>query len=107
MTIQEKLIAAGKSANTQNELLQKVSTISSEALELPESLFEAGKKMSGYGTWKMKLWCNKSMFGSELAEELEKHYIITHDEEKEPTPKDFEDLIDDVFWQFAFFAFNN
>ncbi len=50
-----------------------------------------------YGTWSITLCVNTAHFGEELAEELKKISIITHDEEKEFTPEDLrENIIDRI-----------
>lgn len=61
-----------------------------------DSMIGVGKHLTGYGTWKVRIdFANEYHFGQRIADLLTKDVpsIITHDEDKEFTFKDFEEDI--------------
>lgn len=101
-TIEDILLYNAERAETQNQLYEVISEIIEEIMETDERLYSVEKEMSGYGTWKVKLWLNEYHFGNELKRRIEKKYLITHDPDREYTIEDFEDRIDDVISEFAY-----
>jgi hypothetical protein len=102
LTLEEGLIEIGKKAQTQNECAEKASEITEEIMQTDERLYSCDKKWTGYGTWKVTLWCNEYHFGLDLTKRLEALYIITHDEEKKFSLEDFKEEIDNVCFDIAY-----
>lgn len=104
-TYQYRLEQAAQDAESKEELLDKVDCIVYDILQEEYRLWGIGRKYAGYGTWHMTLWVNEYRFGRDLAGMLNRLYIITHDEDKVFTLYDFEDVIFDTCWEFAYDKF--
>lgn len=98
---QTRLERAAAVAATTSELQNEVYCIVDDILDTDAHLWGIGREFAGYGTWRMRLWVNEYGFGRDLAKELNNHYIVTHDEDREYTLYDFQEIITDVCWQFA------
>lgn len=104
-TYETRLKEAANNAATRIELMDTVKDIVAEIINEDDRLWGIGRKIAGYGTWKMTLWVNEYRFGTELAKRLNDRYIVTHDEDKKFTLEDFAEIIDDVCQEFAYEIF--
>lgn len=104
-TYQHRLEEAAKEAENKSQLMHKVNCVIFDMLQEDECLWGIGRQIAGFGTWRMTLWVNEYAFGHDLAERLNNHYIVTHDEDKVFTLYDFEDIISDVCWEYALYKF--
>ena len=104
-TYEERLVEAGLDSKTRVELTDKVNTIVADILNTDSRLWSINRKISGYGTWRVSLWLNEYHFGQELSERLMSRYFITHDEDKQFTLADFNDIIDEVCQEYAYDKF--
>lgn len=101
-TIEERLLERAEKAKTRIKLIEVCDYFVEEIISSDERVYSIEKRFSGYGTWKIKLWLNEYHFGYELKNRIEKRYILTHDEYKEPTIEDFREIIDNVVNEVAY-----
>lgn len=101
-TIEDFLLYKVEKAENQYQLYNVVDEIKDEIMNTDERLYSIKLEMSGYGTYKVKLWLNEYHFGDELKRRLEKHYLITHDRYREYKIEDLEEIIDNVLSEFAY-----
>ena len=108
ITIQERLHETCINASSVNELLSITSHITAEIVETDNMFLSVEKHLCGYGTWKTSAFANEYHFGKDLAVSIKNALSghITHDEEKEFTPADFEDEITEAVFELANNYFN-
>ena len=108
ITIQERLHEKCINASSVNELMSITSAFTAELVETDNILLSVAKHWCGYGTWKTSAFTNEYHFGKELAEAIKNALSghITHDEEKDFTPADFEDEITEAVFELANDYFN-
>ena len=108
ITIQERLHEKCINANSINELMAITGDFTAEIVESDNIFLSVEKHLCGYGTWKTSAFANEYHFGKELAEAIKNALSghITHDEEKEFTPSDFEEEITEVVFEIANDYFN-
>ena len=104
-TVEERLIAIAETSKNVNECISRASEVADEVLKTEWGLFSAEKSWVSYGTWKVTLFANKYHFGKELAEELKKISVITHDEDKEFSVEDLSDEIHETIENFCYERF--
>ena len=84
ITYEQRLKEAVEKAKTMVEYDTAVEEIVEEMKQTDEQLYSIEKRWCYYGTWRVTLWVNEYLFGSELKEYIADHLsIITHDEERE------------------------
>ena len=107
-TIQERLHDECIKASSINELMSITSHLTAEIVETDSTFLSISKRWCGYGTWKTIAFANEYHFGEDLAEAIKKAIgrHITHDEEKEFTPADFQDEIAEAVFELANDYFN-
>ena len=107
-TIQERLHDECIKANSINELMSITSHLTSEIVETDNIFLSVDKHWCGYGTWKTSAFANEYHFGKDIAEAIKNALSghITHDEEKEFTPADFQDEIAEAVFELANDYFN-
>ena len=108
ITIQERLQDKCINASSVNELMSITSDFTAEIVETSDIFLSVEKHLCGYGTWKTSAFANEYHFGKELAEAIKKAISghITHDEEKDFTPADFQDEITEAVFEIANDYFN-
>jgi len=108
ITIQERLHDQCINASSVNELMSITSEFTAEIVETDYVFLSVEKHLCGYGTWKTSAFANEYHFGKELAEAIKSALSghITHDEDKEFTPADFEDEIAEAVFELANDYFN-
>lgn len=106
-TYEQRLKEAADKAKTRVEYDTAVEEIVEEMKQTDEQLYNIEKRWCNYGTWRVTLWVNEYLFGSELKEYIADHLsIITHDEEREwKTLADIEEEFYDCVTDYAFFLF--
>lgn len=107
-TIQERLHDECIKASSINELMSITSHLTSEIVETDNIFLSVDKHWCGYGTWKTSAFANEYHFGEDLAEAIKNALSghITHDEDKEFTPVDFQDEIAEAVFELANDYFN-
>ena len=108
ITIQERLHDQCINAHSINELMSITSDFTAEIVETSDIFLSIEKHLCGYGTWKSRAFANEYHFGKLLAEAIKKAISghITHDEDKDFTPADFEDEIAEAVFELANDYFN-
>ena len=108
ITIQERLQEKCINARSVNELMSITSHFTAEIVETDNMFLSIEKHLCGYGTWKTSAFANEYHFGKELAVSIKKAISghITHDEEIELTPADFQDEITEAVFELANDYFN-
>ena len=108
ITIQERLHDKCINANSVNELMSITSDFAAEIVETDNVFLSVEKHLCGYGTWKTSAFANEYHFGEDLAEAIKNALSghITHDEDKEFTPADFQDEITEAVFELANDYFN-
>ena len=103
ITIQERLHEKCINAGSVNELMSITSHFAAEIVETDNVFLSVEKHLCGYGTWKTSAFANEYHFGKELAEAIKNALSghVTHDEEKEFTPADFQDEITEAVFELA------
>lgn len=98
---------AAAKAKTRVEYDREVEAILEEMKQTDEHLYAIDKRWCSYGTWRVTLWVNEHLFGSELKKYIADHLrIITHDEEREwKTLDDIYDEFYDCVTDYAFELF--
>lgn len=106
-TFEEILKEAADKAKTRVEYDRAVDEIIEEMKQTDEHLYAIDKRWCSYGTWRVTLWVNEHLFGSELKKYIADHLrIITHDEEREwKTLADIEDEFYECVTDYAFDLF--
>ena len=84
------------------------SHFTAEIVETSDMFLSIEKHWCGYGTWKTSVFANEYYFGKELAASIKNALSghITHDEDKEFTPADFQDEIAEAVFELANDYFN-
>ena len=108
ITIQERLHETCINASSVNELMSITSHFTAEIVETDNMFLSVEKHFCGYGTWKTSAFANEYYFGKDLAVSIKNALSghITHDEDKEFTPADFEDEIAEAVFELANDYFN-
>ena len=108
ITIQERLHEKCIKASSVNDLMSITSHFTSEIVETDKVFLSVEKHLCGYGTWKTSAFANEYYFGKDLAVSIKKAISghITHDEDKEFTPADFQDEITEAVFELANNYFN-
>ena len=108
ITIQERLHDKCINASSVNELMSITSDFTAEIVETDNVFLSVEKHLCGYGTWKTSAFANEYHFGEELAEAIKNALSghVTHDEDKDFTPADFEDEITEAVFELANDYFN-
>ena len=108
ITIQERLHDSCINASSVNELMSITSDFTTEIVETDNIFLSIEKHWCSYGTWKTIAFANEYHFGEELAVSIKNALSghITHDEDKEFTPADFEEEITEVVFELANDYFN-
>lgn len=105
-TYQQRIEALSE-CKTTFELLDKVQPIINDIMHEDEMLYSINRCWVYYGTWQAQLWTNEYRFGKQLSELLIKKKIITHDEDKQFTIDDFEDVIRECVEEYAYDYWSN
>ena len=108
ITIQERLQDKCIKASSVNELMSITSDFTAEIVETSDMFLSVEKHLCGYGTWKTSAFANEYHFGKELAVAIKNALSghITHDEDKEFTPADFQEEITEAVFELANDYFN-
>ena len=108
ITIQERLHDQCINAHSVNELMSITSDFTAEIVETSDIFLSIEKYLCGCGTWESRAFANKYYFGRDLAVSINNALSghITHDEDKEFTPADFEDEIAEAVFELANDYFN-
>ena len=108
ITIQERLHDKCINAHSVNELMSITSDFTAEIIETDNIFISIEKYFCGYGTWKSSAFANEYHFGKDLAVSIKNALSghITHDEDKEFTPADFQDEITEAVFELANDYFN-
>lgn len=102
----QKRIEALSECKTMIELMNKVQPIINDIIHEDKMLYSIHKIWTYYGTWKVTFIPNKYRFGEQLSEKLMKHKLTTHDEDKQFTIDDFEDVIRECIEEYAYDYWN-
>lgn len=104
-TLQQKIYDIYSSAKSKKEEQQKISELMSDEFEKGDifDFIEVNKRLKSRGTWIFTIDTNYYYFGKELSEYLNKHISeVTHDEDKERVPQDFDQALMDYCLNYTF-----
>lgn len=85
--------------NLDNKIQQynAIESIVEDMMNESERVWRINRRWQSYGTWIVSLWMNEYCYGKELTAKINKRcQIVTHDEDKEFSMSDFEDILTEV-----------
>lgn len=100
-TIEEFFLAQIEKCETKRQVYAVSDDLVTEIIGTDPRLLSCNRRhANGYCTWRISLFANEYYFGNELGAILNSIYVTTHDEDKDFTPEDLREKIDEKVTEF-------